>query len=96
MQNISNISAPKLTQHVVETTGKNCHSETVKSERFISWVNQQNLLEFAKYYINKDFEFWKKVAFTDGRKYNIFGYDGRENFREKEHGDEYQMFHSIC
>ena len=96
MQNISKISAPKLMQHVVETTGKNCQSETVRRKRFIYWVNQQNLLEFAKYYINRDFEFWKKVVFTDGSKYNIFGYDGRENFREKEHGDEYQMFHSIC
>ena len=48
-------------------------------------MNQQNLLEFAKYYINRDFEFWRKVVFTDGSKYNIFGYDGRENFREKEH-----------
>ena len=30
MQNVSGIGAPKLAQHVMETTGKNFHSETVR------------------------------------------------------------------
>ena len=30
VQNDSKISAPKLTQRIVETTGKNCHPETVR------------------------------------------------------------------
>ena len=67
MQNISEIGAPKLAQHVMETTGRNCHSKTVRrisrKDGFHIGLEKEidkNLFEFARYYINKYFEFWKR------------------------------------
>ena len=45
---------------------------------FISKVNKVKRLNFAKEYLEKDFEFWKEVIFTDESIFNIWGSGGKE------------------
>lgn len=49
-----------------------------RKKPFISKVNRNKRFEFAKKYIFKGPEFWKKVLFSDESKFNIFGSDGRQ------------------
>lgn len=60
------------------------YEKLARKIQFISRVNQEKWFEFAKQYINKDFEFWKKVVFTDESKNNILGSDGKEKVCWKE------------
>lgn len=46
------------------------------SSSFISKINKQKRLNFAKKYVNKAEDFWKRVIFLDESKFNIFGSDG--------------------
>lgn len=85
------ISAPKLADEIATASGKKVHPENVRRilrssgyngrvprrKPFISSVNQQKRLAFASAHIDKDFEFWKTVVFTDESKFNVFGSDGR-------------------
>lgn len=85
-------SVPKLTTEVSGRIGKSISIETVRNvlrkagfngrvarkKPFINSVNRHKRLEFAKKYINQDFNFWKKVIFSDESKFNIFGSDGKQ------------------
>lgn len=51
---------------------------------FVSKINKQKRIAFAKKYHNKNFNFWKRVIFTDESKFNIKLSDGRVKiWREK-------------
>lgn len=51
---------------------------------FVSLINKQKRIAFAKKYQNKDSNFWKRVIFTDESKFNIKSSDGRVKiWREK-------------
>ncbi|GFY71473.1 transposable element Tcb1 transposase [Trichonephila inaurata madagascariensis] len=80
------ISAPKLADQIATASEKKVHPETVRrffrsggysavsrKKPFISSVNQQKRLDFASAHVDKDFEFWKTVVFTDESKFNVFG-----------------------
>ncbi|GFY54979.1 transposable element Tcb1 transposase [Trichonephila inaurata madagascariensis] len=85
------ISAPKLADQIATASGKKVHPETVlrilrsgsyncrvsRKKPFISSVNQRKRLDFASAHVDKDFDFWKTVVFTDESKFNVFGRDGR-------------------
>lgn len=85
------ISAPKLANKIENVSGKVVHPETVRKflrsegfhgriprkKPFISAQNIQKRLEFANTHLDKTFEFWKTVLFTDESKFNIFGCDGK-------------------
>ncbi|GFY38749.1 transposable element Tc1 transposase [Trichonephila inaurata madagascariensis] len=92
------ISAPKLADQIATASGKKVHPETVRrilrsggyngrvssKKPFISSVNQQKRLDFASPHVEKDFDFWKTVVFTDESKFNVFRSDGRGKvWREK-------------
>jgi len=47
----------------------------------ISRKNKQARLQFAKDHQNWTIEDWKKVAFSDESKFNLFGSDGRQHVR---------------
>ena len=96
MQNISEIGAPKLAQHVMETTGKNCHSETVRrilrTDFYIGLEKETVYIhsESTKTYLNLQdiiliniLYFGKGVVFTDGSKCNIFVSDGKGKVSRK-------------
>ncbi|GFY64273.1 transposable element Tcb1 transposase [Trichonephila inaurata madagascariensis] len=90
------ISAPKLADQIA-TARKKVHLETVRrilrsggyngrvsrKKTFISSVNQQKKLDFASAHVDKDFDFWKTIVFTDESKFNVFGSDGREKVWRK-------------
>lgn len=85
------ISAPTITAGLIELYGTHVHPETVRNvlresnfhgriarkKFFVSKQNRIKRMEFAKLYINKDLNFWKRWIFTDESKFNIFGPDGR-------------------
>ncbi|GFY52692.1 transposable element Tcb1 transposase [Trichonephila inaurata madagascariensis] len=85
------ISAPKLADQIATASGKKVHSEIVHRilrsggyngrvssiKPLISSVNQQKRLDFASPHVDKDFDFWKTVVFTDESKLNVFRSDGR-------------------
>ena len=48
-----------------------------RKKPFISLVNRQKRIAFAKEYIHKPPEFWEQIIFTDESKYCIFGIKGR-------------------
>lgn len=58
---------------VIKSHGYN--SRTVRSKPFISKINQQKRLQFAKYYISHGKTYWDDVIFADESKFNIFGSD---------------------
>lgn len=84
--------ASKIAENIQRTFGKVVSSETVrrilkKSEYqcrvarkkpFISRVNRQKRIDFAKSHINKPPQFWKQVIFSDESKFCIFGMKGRQ------------------
>ena len=95
------ISVPKLAKEVEKHLHKNVNPQMIKNvlqkhklnnrvarkKSFISKVNKVKRLNFAKEYLEKDFEFWKEVIFTD--KVNLtFG----DQMDSKEYG-EGQMTH---
>lgn len=85
------ISAPKLAESIANSTDKTVHPKTIqralrgqgyasrvpRRKPLISEKNRRLRLEFAKTYLNKDINFWKRVLFTDESKFNLFGNDGR-------------------
>lgn len=66
---------PRTIQRTLNNNG--FHSRTPRKKPLISEKNRKLRLEFAKMHIDKGFDFWKRVLFTDESKYNIFGSDGR-------------------
>lgn len=90
-------SLPKLAKEVADTIGKpvststlrrvahknNLRGRVARKKPFISKVNMQKRLEFAKAYINKPKEFWNNVLFTDETKINLFGPDGGQKVWRK-------------
>lgn len=98
------LSAPKLSVIVKKYLEKEVCSETIRrvlrkngfhgriarNKPFINERNRKKRLEFAKKYINKDFDFWKDVVFTDESKFNIFKSDGKVNVWRRA-GEEYNI-----
>lgn len=86
------LSAQQLATDVASTSGTTVSSQTIRNilhkaqlrgriprkKPFISEVNRQKRLQFAKDYVDKPVEFWKNVIFSDESKFNIFGSDGRK------------------
>lgn len=78
------ISAPKLATLVADSFDKQVHPELcrrilreiLRKKPYISKVNKENRPNFAKKYVNKDADFWKRVIFSDESKFNVFGSDG--------------------
>ena len=97
MQNVSGIGAPKLAQHVMETTGKNYHSETVrrilskdgfhigleKETVYIHSESMKTYLSLSNIILINILNFGKGVVFTDGSKCNIFVSDGKAKVSRK-------------
>lgn len=92
------ISASKLAKNVEDASGKKVCSKTIinflkkrkfysrvpSKKPFISKINQQKRLTYAKKYVDMPISFWKRVLFTDESKFNLKGSDGRIRvFREK-------------
>ena len=81
------ISGPKVATLVADSFKKQVHPELCRrilrendfygpipqKKPFISKINKQKRLNFAKKYVNKDKNFWKRVIFSDESKFNIFG-----------------------
>lgn len=84
-------SAPTLASELAVDSQKNIHPENVRRvlrnngyhgrkprrKPFISAVNEQKRLKFAREHQKKDEAFWERVLFTDESKFNIYGSDGR-------------------
>ena len=99
MQNVSEIGAPKLAQHVMETTGKNCllnsetgrrilrkdgfHIELEKETVYIHSESTKTYLNLPDIILINILNFGKGVVFTDGSKCNIFVSDGKGKVSRK-------------
>lgn len=91
------ISAPKLANKVEKYLHKSVSPQTIRNvlkknglngrvarkKPFVSKINRKKRLDYVKTHLNKNFDFWKQVLFTDESKYNIFGSDGRVNVWRK-------------
>lgn len=89
------ISAPKLAIEAEKYLKKKADPETIRiilrkndlkgrfarKKPFVSKTNLAKRLSFVREHINKDFDFWRHVIFSDESKYNLFGSDGRVNVR---------------
>jgi transposase len=84
------ISAPKLASELERRGTKVCantirntckkygyHGRVARKKFWVSNVNRQKRLDFAKKHRFKKEDFWNQVIFSDESKYNIFGSDGR-------------------
>ncbi|GFV63367.1 HTH_Tnp_Tc3_2 domain-containing protein [Trichonephila clavipes] len=85
------ISAPKISASTSNTLGRSVSAETVRrvlrkagyngrvarKKPLIGMRNRVKRLTFAKEHILKPQQFWNEVIFSDERKFNIFGSDGR-------------------
>ncbi|GFU29760.1 transposable element Tc1 transposase [Trichonephila clavipes] len=85
------ISAPKISASTSNTLGQSVSAETVRrvlrkagynvrvarKKLLIGKSNRVKRLKFAKEHILKPQQFWNEVIFSDERKFNIFGSDGR-------------------
>ncbi|KAL9706439.1 hypothetical protein quinque_009957 [Culex quinquefasciatus] len=84
------LSAPKLADSLYQNTGVRVNPQTIRNvirskgyrgcvarkKPFISAINKNKRLLYAKKYVSKPKEFWRDVMFTDESKYNLFGSDG--------------------
>lgn len=66
---------PRTIRRVLNDSGYN--ARVARKKPWVSKVNKKKRLEFAKSYVAKDSEFWRKVIFSDESKFNIFQSDGR-------------------
>lgn len=90
-------SAPKIQSEIEREVGKSCNPETIRrvlhnagyhgriirKKPFISQVNRQKRVNFAKEHINQSESFWNTVIFSDETKINIHGSDGRDKVWRK-------------
>lgn len=77
-ENLADVSCSTVTRrlHDIELFGR-----IGIKKPLISKKNKKARLQFAKYYKNWTVEDWKKVAFSDESKFNLFGGDGRQYVR---------------
>ena len=52
------------------------HGRVARKKQFISKVNKQKRLDYAKSHKDKLMEYWNRVIFTDESKFNLYGNDG--------------------
>lgn len=91
IQKTPKLSAPKVVEElrndgvqVSESTVRRVfnvagyHGRVARKKFFVSETNRKKRLTFAKQYVDKGPEFWKKVIFSDESKFNVFGSDGRQ------------------
>lgn len=85
-------SAQTLANHIASTSSKSVCAQTVRNvlhsaeiygrtarkKPYLSAVNREKRLGFAKLYVNKSINFWRRVIFSDESKFNIFGSDGKK------------------
>lgn len=86
------ISSQTLAEDIATTTGVVVTPKTVRNylhkneiraraprhKPYISEINRNKRLQFAKEYLNKSQEFWNSVIFSDESKFNLFGSDGKK------------------
>ena len=84
-------SAPQLASEIADRTGivlgrqtvrnvlysADLHGRSPRKKSFISEINRQKWLAFAREYIQKPATFWHSVIFSDESKFNLFGSDGK-------------------
>ena len=66
---------PQTIRNVLKNAGYN--SRPARRKPFISKINKQKCIDFAKVHMNKATEFWHSVIFSDECKFNVFGSDER-------------------
>lgn len=95
------VSAPKLQVQVANELGKTVsentvrnvlyaagfHGRTARRKPYINKVNRKKRRTYAETNRNKDFDFWKRVVFTDESKFNIFKSDGRVTVWRKKNSE---------
>lgn len=54
------------------------HARVARKKPFVSLINRQKRIAFAKEHISKPLDFWEKVLFSDESKFCIFGITGRK------------------
>lgn len=72
---------PETVRNVLRAN--NFHSRIPRKKPLISQVNMEKRVEFAKRHKNNNFDYWKRVIFSDESKFNIFGYDGKQRVWRK-------------
>lgn len=66
---------PQTIRNVLKKSGYN--GRTARRKPFISKINKQKRMDFAKAHMYRPREFWNSVIFSDECKFNLFGSDGR-------------------
>ncbi|GFW75648.1 transposable element Tcb1 transposase [Trichonephila clavipes] len=70
---------------IVRKVKKNPEISAPKSAvQIVTASGKKKRLDFAFAHVEKDFDFWKTVVFTDESKFNVFGSDGRGKVWRKE------------
>ena len=64
-------------------TSKTYQSYTLYKKQYINLKNPKNRLEFAKQFVDKALDFWRKVIIFDESKYKIFSTDVRQRVWRK-------------
>lgn len=67
---------PETVRHLLRSNG--IHNRVPRKKPFISKINMEKRVEFAKKYIDAYEDFWANVLFSDESKFNLFGYDGKQ------------------
>ena len=58
-------------------------NRTPRKKPLVSSKNKKKRLEFANRYVIWTYEKWAKVFFSDERKFNLFGNDGKNNVKRR-------------
>ena len=97
VKNNPKISAPILKTDIENAVGKTCHPETIRrllrkagyhgrsirKKPYVSKVNRQKRVDFAKQHLKEDNDFWNSIIFSDESKFNILGPDGNKKVWRK-------------
>ena len=68
----------------------NLHGRTPRNKPYISPINREKRLEWAKKNVDKPQEFWDSVIWSDESKFNLFGSDGAVKIWRKP-GEELEL-----
>ena len=70
------IVTPQTIRNILHDT--NIWGRASRKKKNINETNRVKRLEFAKAYVSKTLEFWRKLFFSDENKFNIFGSDAKK------------------
>lgn len=77
LNNTSSISVCAQTvRNAIKSNGFN--SRIARKKFFVSKINKEKRIQFAKTYVGNPADFWSNWIFTDESKYNISGADGNQ------------------